>query len=868
MLNVKSFPFIALLTAITLSHPTLANNDTNFAQYVNVFIGTESKGNVFPGPCRPFGVVKLGPDVTTSPPQDAYAGYLPYGNITAFTTLHTSGMGGAPKYGVVGQMPLILDGAAGRNGGGSLVEEVESIVNMGRMGVGRDRKDEGGVGWYTSHLLNGIGVDLAATEHVGMIQYTFPTIANESTTQMVSQTNRNTKGYVLIDLSHVLTSHRPYGWQQNYRRGNISVNVNTGRYEGSAGYDGGWNGSPEWTVYFCGKFNRWGTWTLFREGDRFEAFGGEAVDHRGYVTVTGGDGDKVGVVYTFDSDDTGNTELKVTSRIGVSFVSVEKACGYIRKEIPDGRTIERVRSDTRELWNREVLGKVKVKESNRTNLELLYSSLYSMHIMPSNRTGENPLWNDDKPYYDDIVTQWDRYKTLDPLLHVLQPDYAINSVRSQLSIFAHEGWLTTSRLSNYNGRVQGGTHTGLLIADVFLKPRYRKNPLVNWDLAYKALVHDAEAVPGNNHDHLAPDASTIQGRGALPDWTSHGYITKNYTRSVSRAVEYSLDDFAVYKMASTLGGISEAEKYLARSRQWRNHYNHNSSALGFSGFLTPISETGELLDQDPLSCGMCYWADEYYQGIPYEYTFGAYHDIPALIGLSGGPTQFVDKLLALFTEKRPDGFPWYDPGNQVFFTLPYLFNLAGRQDLSVKISREIAKGYYRNTPDGLAGNSDSGSLQSWLLWSMIGLYPLTGTNVYLIGSPWFEEMEIALGDERTFIVTSTIEDGGSREDSIYVQSLRVNGVEWRKSWVSWTDVFEDGGKMEFVLGREPKYWAEENIPPGLASQDAGSGYTPSMLSNTRDEDVGEISEAPRGKVQIWSILIVAFCLSIFWEFGI
>lgn len=82
-------------------------------KYVNPFIGTEGTapgtgyngGNTFPGAAVPFGMVKLGPDVTTfNTSISANAGYLPDGNVTAFSLTHVSGTGGGPVYGVVSQM--------------------------------------------------------------------------------------------------------------------------------------------------------------------------------------------------------------------------------------------------------------------------------------------------------------------------------------------------------------------------------------------------------------------------------------------------------------------------------------------------------------------------------------------------------------------------------------------------------------------------------------------------------------------------------------------------------------------------------------------------------------------------------------------
>jgi putative alpha-1,2-mannosidase len=97
---------------------------------------------------------------------------------------------------------------------------------------------------------------------------------------------------------------------------------------------------------------------------------------------------------------------------------------------------------------------------------------------------------------------------------------------------------------------------------------------------------------------------------------------------------------------------------------------------------------------------------------------------------------------------------------------------------------------------------------------MIGLYPLTGQATFLIGSPWFERLEIDLGEGKSLLVTST---GGNQEDGFYVQSLRVNGEEWDRAWVEWDDIFARGGRMEFVLGRQPVRWAEGMLLPSPAS---------------------------------------------------
>lgn len=241
------------------------------------------------------------------------------------------------------------------------------------------------------------------------------------------------------------------------------------------------------------------------------------------------------------------------------------------------------------------------------------------------------------------------------------------------------------------------------------------------------------------------------------------------------------------------------------------------TALGFSGFVGPRNAAG-FLEQDPLSCGGCYWRDDYYQALPWEYSFSAHHDVAHLVSLCGGAERFVERLEATFRPGTPGGYAQFggtlfNPGNEPSFTTPYLYNYVGRQDLSVKRSRSIAESCYAPTPDGLPGNSDAGAMESWLLWNMIGLYPMTGQPFFLVGSPWFSDLTIDVGGGKAL----TIEARGGGGGAIYVQSLRVNGQAWDKSWLSWHDVFAEGGKLEFELGREPKAWATGPPPPSPAS---------------------------------------------------
>lgn len=150
------------------------------------------------------------------------------------------------------------------------------------------------------------------------------------------------------------------------------------------------------------------------------------------------------------------------------------------------------------------------------------------------------------------------------------------------------------------------------------------------------------------------------------------------------------------------------------------------------------------------------------------------------------------------------------------FNVPYLYNYINRADRSVAQSRKIAK-TYRTLPTGLPGNSDAGAMQTWLLWNIIGLYPVTSQTTFLIHSPWFESLTIDLGSGKKLAITSTGGDG-TGDSNIHVQSLKVNGVTWTENWITWNDVFANGGTMEFVLGADPVQWATGDLPPSPGTE--------------------------------------------------
>ena len=695
-------------------------------------------------------MVKLGPDVFFG--ADSFSGDVDVGNFTGFSMMHESGTGGAPKYGVVSQMPVL----------GNITNPLANLNDT------RASPDITSVGYYKSSLGSGITVELGATNRAGFYQYTYPA-GNQSN--------------VVVDTSHVLPSYRGQGLSQHYLGG--SITTSSDQYEGHADYDNGWNRAPSWRIFFCAFFESNTSATVHT----FVGHNDNTSKLADYSTASNINSTaRLGAVFNFGD------ATSVTSRVGISFISRAQACDNVNTQIPAGTTLSTLTRNAKQIWNDEVLSKVTAAESNLSNLQLLYSSMYHMHLLPSNRTGENPLWTSTEPYYDDVYTSWDLFRCTFALLQVFQPRVYEEYIRSLIDIFRFEGYTPDGRSSNFNGASQGGSNSDNIMADAYVKG---VRGAVNWNDGYKAMQKNAEVTPPNNNDPRDLSSSTKEGRGALPDcrcWEEPlsyyglfhdvllrqyplqnnlnlamltprypglelGYITPRYGRAVTRAVEYSVNDFSLSQVAAGLGKSPDVKKYIDRSRNWRNHWSPEATSLNFSGFIVPRSRDG-FIEQDPLQCGGCYWGDAYYEGLPWEYSFNTHHDINTLIALSGGPETFVKRLDMIFTPNttsRNAAFnnTIFNPGNEPSFTTPYLYNYVGRQDLSVKQSRNIAKSYYSPTPGGLPGNSDAGAMESWLLWNMLGLYPIVGQTTFLIGSPWFANTSISLGGGKSLTTTTT-----------------------------------------------------------------------------------------------------------------
>ena len=106
---------------------------------------------------------------------------------------------------------------------------------------------------------------------------------------------------------------------------------------------------------------------------------------------------------------------------------------------------------------------------------------------------------------------------------------------------------------------------------------------------------------------------------------------------------------------------------------------------------------------------------------------------------------------------------------------------------------------------GMPGDEGGGGLSAFVVFSMMGFYPVTpGLPVYHIGSPFFSSIELKLSNGKTLEIIAR----NCSEENKYIQSAKLNGKVWTKPWFS----------LEFVMGnRCSKEWGSgaQDVPPSL-----------------------------------------------------
>lgn len=653
----------------------------DYSRYVDPRIGNEGLGRTFPGPCMPYGMAKPGPDAVTMP----NAGWAPIPEpVKGFSQMHVSGTGGGQKYGNILIQPYL---------------DSKEIIQK--------RVDEKiSLGYYVCTFENGIRTEITASERCAFYRLDF---------------GKKQKGKLLIDVATFLGIDTIPDKREAQQYVDSYVTCD-GKYavSGWSTVRGGWNNGGPYTVYF------------YLQSD---------------------------VPLLYNNVKESKTRLDVTFlksianlKLGISHISIAQA----KRNIPTCGFDAQLKH-LRETWNGK-LRKIEIAGTEKQK-RMFYTGIYHTMLMPVDKSGENPHFSD-TPYYDDYYAIWDTYRTSMPLLTLIDEDKQRDMIHSLLNIYKHDGYMPDARSGNWNGRTQGGSNAEIVIADAFAKGMKG----IDYELALQAMIKDAEVPPMDVDSDLPLDsalreslAAEKHGRGGLKEYNSLGYIPYGIDRAGNRTVEYSYDDWCIAQVAKGLHHPDLYEKYMKRSGNWRNLWRSDYEWQGMRGFIMPRDAAGRWLDSVPWGKSKVYhpqipylpdtkvapwylpwWSTFFYEALSAEYSLSIPHDVPGLIEACGGKDAFIKRLDTFFVNKH------YNVANEPSFLTPYLYHWVGRPDLSVERINQIVHDNYDDTPNGLPGNDDSGAMSSWLVFNMMGIYPVAGQNLYLIGSPMIPSYTIHL----------------------------------------------------------------------------------------------------------------------------
>ncbi|KAF9890259.1 hypothetical protein FE257_006172 [Aspergillus nanangensis] len=794
MLSRLSFGLLsAIPLARCIAHAPLPSlpEDYDVLQYVDPLIGSANGGNVFAGSSMPYGMAKAVADTDSQSNQGGFT--YDGSNITGFSSMHDSGTGGQPS---LGNFPLFpYASCRGDDVNGCTYPKKERKTTYAHNSV------KAQPGYFGLTMTSGIKVDMTSAHHTSLFRFQFPAAG--------AGVGNQSAPLILLDLTDLADTR-----QDN---ATISVDPESGRMTGHARFLPSF-GSGSYVAYFCADFR--GAGEIRDTGVFVNSRASAGVNDLTISRSINGYPLPGGAFIRFHS----SPDNTIQARMGLSFISSERACRNAEAEIPKF-DFNATHSAAVDAWRKKLAPiRVSRKGVDRSFLVNFYSGIYRTMINPQDYTGENPLWTSTEPYFDSFYCLWDSFRSQLPFLTILDPESLTRMIRSLIDTQRHLGWLPDCRMSLCKGYTQDGSNADIVLADAFAKGI---SDNIDWEAGYRAVQRDAEDEP---YDW------SVEGRGGLDSWKRLHYIPvedfdyKGFgtmTRSVSRTLEYSYNDFTIAQMARSLNKTDDAEKYESTSRSWQNLFREdqvsyvNGSDSGFKGFVQPRYLNKTWGYQDPVicsnidtsgrACSLQNNAAETFESSIWEYQFFVPHDMATLINLTGGPTQFTHRLDYL----HDSGLTYI--GNEPAFLTVFQYHYAGRPAKSTSRAHFYIPKYFNTSPAGLPGNDDSGAMGSFVAMTMMGLFPNPGQNVYLILAPFFESVSVTSPvTGKTATIRAVNFDPTYRD--VFIQSATLDGRKYTRNWIG-HEFFTNGGELVVVLGRNESSWGtgRGDVPPSLST---------------------------------------------------
>lgn len=726
-------------------------------ELVNPFIGTTNYGATHPGAVTPNGMMSVTPFNVTGSDLNAYdkdSSWLstPYEMnnryFTGYAHVALSGVG-CPEASSLLVMPT-----AG-----------EIDVNLFNYGSEYD-KEKASPGYYTNRLTKyGILTEVTATARTSCERYTFPGgkgniilnlgdgLTNECGAMVRKVSDTEIEGFKLLG-TFCYTTQAVFPIYFVMR---VSHKPTSG---------GAWKFQPLMTGIEAQWCTDDGTYKLYENYNREIA------------------GDNIG--YRFCYDDLAAGE-EITVRVGVSFVSTENARKNLDSEQSD-KSFDTLRQEAAEEWN-GTLGRIKVEGGSDEQKKVFYTALYHALIHPciiSDVNGEYPCMESGatgkSPHTRySVFSLWDTYRNQHQLLTLVYPERQTDMLRSIVGMYKESGWLPRWELFSRETYTMEGDPAAIVLADSWIKG------LRNFDIetAYEAMLKSATTKGEENP--LRPDITPYTERGFIP----LGYFSNDLSgdNSVSHALEYCSADYAIAQLADSLGDKARAKEFLRRSQSYRRYFCREH------GTLRPLTHEGDFIGSFNPETGKHFEnVPGFHEGSAWNYTFAAVHDIKGLTKLMGGAKGYVKSLQKVFDND------YYDPTNEPDIIYPYLFSrFKGEEWRTQKIVRELLEKHYKNSPDGIPGNDDTGTMSAWAVFSMMGLYPdCPGEPYYTLTTPAFDKITIS-----TPTGTVTIECTRPDSNAHYIESIHCNGKRHNGYRIEHNTLAQDC-HINFTLKKAPR----------------------------------------------------------------
>ena len=482
-----------------------------------------------------------------------------------------------------------------------------------------------------------------------------------------------------------------------------------------------------------------------------------------------------------------NEEIYV--KMGVSTVSSKNALENLNAEIPHW-DFDKVKLEAENKWNQE-LSKINIKTEDLKRKRVFYTAMYHTMIAPNLYQDVNGEYRGtDKVVYKDttftnytLFSLWDTYRAAHPLYTITHPERVSDMVNSMLKIFDHQGKLPIWHLR--------GNETNTM-------PGYSGIPVV-----IDASMKGFEGIDLEEVFEAVKESATGDHEPGVKKLMELGYIPGDYmVESVASSMEYAIGDWAIAQLAKKLNKDEDYNYFMKRSKAYKEYFDNETRFM--RGKLTDGSWRTPF---DPVRAE--HRVNDYCEGNAWQYLWLVPQDPEGLIELLGGDEKYTEKLDELFSMSSELGeeasmditgmIGQYAHGNEPSHHTTYMYAYSGQPYKIADKVRYINNELYTDKPDGLSGNEDCGQMSAWHIFSSLGFYPVNPSNgAYVFGSPLFEEASIVLPENKKFTIIAK----ENSDQNIYIQSVELNGKDYKYSYITHKDIVQ-GGELIFNMGPKP-----------------------------------------------------------------